>query len=65
MAVGAIIGAVAGFFVGWLIAALRSRFTYLGGGYGQFEGMGCFATLGLCVVLAAIGAGIGAFLLRG
>ncbi len=57
-----IIGAVAGAFLGWLIAAARSRFRYLGGGYGEFKGMGCFQQLLLMLVLGAIGAGIGAFI---
>jgi hypothetical protein len=28
MSPGALIGAVTGFFIGWLIAALKSRFTW-------------------------------------
>ena len=55
-----IIGAIAGLALGWLIAALRSRFRYRGGGYGEFSGMGCFAQLVLMLVLGAIGALIGA-----
>lgn len=55
-----IIGALAGLALGWLIAALRSRFRYLGGGYGEFKGMGCFKQLLLMLILAAIGAIIGA-----
>ncbi len=54
-----IIGAIAGLALGWLIAALKSRFRYLGGGYGEFSGMGCFAQLFLMLVLGAIGALIG------
>ncbi|MFO7916666.1 MAG: hypothetical protein R6V13_01120 [Anaerolineae bacterium] len=59
---GIIIGAIVGFFVGWLIAALRTRFTYLGGDYGMFEGPGCFATLLIEAVCSAIGAAVGALL---
>jgi hypothetical protein len=54
-----IIGAIAGAFLGWLIAALRSRAKNLGHGWWQFSGMGCFSQLLLMIVLAAIGALIG------
>jgi len=56
---GAVIGAIAGLVIGWLIAAGKSKFTYYGGAYGKFEGMGCFANIVLYVVLASIGAVIG------
>lgn len=55
-------GAIAGFIVGWLIAALRTRFTYLGGGYGMFEGPGCVATLLIEAICTVIGAAVGASL---
>ena len=61
---GTIVGAIAGFFVGWLIATARTRFTYLGGHYGMFEGPGCFATLLIEAVCTGIGAAMGTFLLR-
>ena len=51
----AIIGAVAGLVVAWLVAASRTRTEYKGAGYWQFEGPGCFATLRLYIVLGAIG----------
>ena len=57
---GAIVGGIAGLVLAWIIAASKSRFTYLGGNVGRFEGMGCFATLLLYLVLGGIGAGIGA-----
>jgi hypothetical protein len=56
---GTILGAIAGFAVGWLIAALRTKFTYLGGDYGMFEGPGCLATLLVEAVFTGIGAAIG------
>lgn len=56
---GAIIGAVVGLILAWLIAAMRSRATYLGGGWWQFEGMGCLANLLLYLVFAAVGVVIG------
>ena len=62
MPVGAIIGGLAGLAVAWIIAASRSRFRYLGGGVGEFEGMSCFATLVLYLVLGGIGAGAGLLL---
>ncbi len=55
-------GVIAGFIVGWLIAALKTGFIYLGGGYGMFEGPGCFATPLIEAVCTAIGAGVGALL---
>jgi len=57
---GAIIGAVVGVVLAWLIAASRSRATHLGGGWWQFEGMGCLANLLLYLVFAAVGAVLGA-----
>ena len=45
MPMGAIVGGLAGLAVAWLIAASKSRFRYLGGSVGEFEGLGCFATL--------------------
>jgi len=60
MSGGAIIGAVAGLILAWLIAAVRSRATHLGGGWWRFEGLGCLANLLLYLVFAAVGAGIGA-----
>ena len=42
---GTIVGAIAGFLVGWLIAALSTKFTDLGGGRGMFEGPGCLVTV--------------------
>lgn len=56
---GTIIGAVVGLILAWLIAAMRSRATHLGGGRWQFEGMGCLANLLLYVVFATVGAVIG------
>ncbi len=56
---GTIIGAVVGLVLAWLIAAMRSRATHLGGGWWQFEGMGCLANLLLYVVFATVGAVIG------
>ena len=61
---GVVIGAIVGFFLGWLIAAARTKFTYLGGQYGRFEGPGCLATILIEIVCAGIGAAVGAFLLR-
>lgn len=57
---GAIISAVVGVVLAWLIAASRSRATRLGGGWWQFEGMGCLANLLLYLVFAAVGAVLGA-----
>lgn len=59
MPVGAIVGSLAGLAIAWLIAASKSRFTYLGGDVGRFEGMGCFATLMLYLVLGGLGALVG------
>lgn len=56
---GTIIGAVVGLILAWVIAAARSRATYLGGGWWRFEGMGCLANLLLYLVFAAVGAVIG------
>lgn len=56
----AIIGAIAWLILAWLIAVTRSRATHLGGGWWQFEGMGCLANLLLYLVFAAVGAVIGA-----
>lgn len=56
---GTIIGAVVGLILAWVIAAARSRATHLGGGWWQFEGMGCLANLLLYLVFAAVGAAIG------
>lgn len=64
MSSGVIIGGIAGLIVGWGISAARSKFTYLGGGYGQFEGMSCGATLVLYVICAVIGAVIGGIFLQ-
>ena len=61
---GALIGATAGLVLAWVIAATRSRFTYLGRGVGQFAGMSCAATSLLYLVFAVIGALVGAVLLR-
>jgi hypothetical protein len=61
---GTVVGGIAEFFVGWLIAAARTRFTYLGGHYGMFEGPGCLATILIEVVCAGIGAAVGTFLLQ-
>jgi len=63
MSVGTIIGAIAGLILAWVIAASKSKFTYLGGGYGAFEGMGTLKTLLLYLVLGVIGAIIGTILL--
>ncbi|MCR4406567.1 MAG: hypothetical protein NUW24_06560 [Anaerolineae bacterium] len=60
MSGGAIIGAVVGLILAWLIAAMRSRATHLGGGGWRFEGLGCLANLLLYLVFAAVGAVIGA-----
>ena len=57
-----IIGAIAGAALGWLIAALRSSAKHHGGGWFSFTGMGCFSQLLLMIILAAIGALIGAFI---
>ena len=57
-----IIGAIVGAFLGWLIAALRSRSKYLGGGYVKTSGMGCGSQIILMVVLAVVGAIIGALI---
>lgn len=57
---GAVIGAVIGLVLAWLISAMKSRATYLGGGWWQFEGMGCLATLLLYLAFAAVGAVVGA-----
>lgn len=62
MTTGQVVGLVAGLFVAHLIAAARSRFTYLGGGYGSFEGMSCVATLLLYLVGGALGTVIGGLL---
>ena len=59
MPTGAIVGGLVGLAIGWLIAASKSRFTYLGGNVGRFEGLGCFATLMLYVVLGGLGALVG------
>lgn len=56
---GTIIGAAVGLILAWLIAALRSKATHLGGGWWQFEGMGCLPTLLLYLLFAAVGAVIG------
>lgn len=56
---GTIIGAVVGFILAWVIAAASSSATHLGGGWWQFEGMGCLANLLLYLVFAAVGAAIG------
>jgi hypothetical protein len=55
-------GAIVGFMIGWVIAAVRTRFTYLGGGYGMFEGPGCFATLMIEGICTALGAAVGALI---
>ena len=61
---GTVVGAIAGFLVGWLIAALSTKFTYLGGDRGMFEGPGCLVTILLEVVCTAIGAAVGTVLFR-
>ena len=57
-----LLGGIVGFIVGWLIAAARTRFTYLGNGYGMFEGPGCFATILIEGICTAIGIAVGALL---
>lgn len=64
MSSGAVIGGIAGLIVGWVISAAKSKFTYLGGGYGQFEGMGCGASIALYLVCAVIGAILGGMFLQ-
>lgn len=54
MSGGAIIGAVVGIVLAWLIAAMRSRATHLGRGWWQFEGIGCLANLLLYLVFAVV-----------
>ncbi|WP_048205363.1 hypothetical protein [Methanococcoides methylutens] len=63
MSYGAIIGAIVGLIIAWLIVAFKSKFTYLGGGYGEFEGWGILKTLLLYLLLGIIGAIIGSILL--
>lgn len=60
---GIIVGSIAGFLVGWLFTVSKTKFTYLGDHYGMFEGPGCFTTLLVEVVCAALGAAVGTFLL--
>lgn len=55
-----IIGAVAGAFIGWLIAASKSKARLFRRGYAEASGMGCGSQLLLMLALAAVGAVIGA-----
>ena len=59
---GAIIGGVIGLVIAWIIAVAKSKFTYLGGGYGEFEGLGTFKTLLLYLILGGIGVIIGSLM---
>lgn len=55
---GAIIGGIAGLIITVIVTS--SKFTYLGGQWGRFEGgSGCFKTLLLAIVFIGIGALIG------
>ncbi len=57
---GAIIGGIIGIFIAWIIAGIGSKFIYLGGHYGKFEGgMGVLQSLLLYLLLGGIGAIIG------
>ena len=55
----ALVGAVAGLVIGFVISAAKSSFTQTGPFHGEFDGMGCFATLALYAVMAVIGGVIG------
>lgn len=59
---GAIIGGVIGLVIAWIIAVAKSKFTYLGGGYGEFEGLSTFKTLLLYLILGGIGVIIGSLM---
>ncbi len=62
---GAFIGGIVGFFIAHIIAASKSKFTYLGGGYGRVEGgMGCFKYLLFSLAFIAMGALCGGIFLR-
>ena len=57
-----IFGAIIGGFVGFILALFftSSKFTYLGGHWGQFEGgTGCFKTLIIQIICIGVGALIG------
>lgn len=56
---GAIIGGIIGLAIAWIIAAGKSKFTYSGGDYGKFEGMGILQNLLLYLILGFIFAIIG------
>ena len=59
---GAIIGGIIGLVIAWIIAVSKSKFTYLGGDIGIFEGMGVLQNLLLYLLLGGIGAIIGNFI---
>jgi hypothetical protein len=56
---GAIFGGIIGLVIAWILAVSGSKFTYLGGILGIFEGMGVLQNLLLYLILGGIGAIIG------
>jgi hypothetical protein len=62
---GAIVGAVAGLFIAWLVLVGMSKFTYLGGGIGEFEGAGVLKSILFYGIFAVIGFFLGGILFSG
>ena len=59
---GTIIGAIAGAFAGWLIIAILTDGPKYPGDTSYEGGPGCLVSLVVVIVLAAIGAVVGTFL---
>lgn len=62
---GAVLGAVAGLFLAWILLVSLSRFTYLGGGIGEFEGVGILKSLIFYAIFVIVGFFVGGSLFPG